>query len=76
MPCAASTLEEENVELKKDLDSACKDKTKLSKSNLYFFKKTNKVNENTTVNKNVTEALLLELHDCVAFLENHGGVFK
>ena len=42
LPCAASTLKEENVKLKKDLDSACKDKTKLSKSNSYLKKKLTK----------------------------------
>ena len=73
MSCAASTLEEENVKPKKDLDSACKDKTKLSKSNSYL-KKNNKVTEKTTINKNVAEAELSELHDYIAFLENREGV--
>ena len=39
LSCEASTLEEENVKPKKNLDSACKDKTKLSKSNSYLKKK-------------------------------------
>ena len=73
LSCAASTLEEENVKPKKDLDSACKDKTKLSKSNSYL-KKNNKVTEKTTVNKNVAEAELSELRDYIAFLENREDV--
>ena len=36
LPCAGSTLEEETVKLEKELDSACKDKTKLSKSNSIY----------------------------------------
>ena len=74
LSCAASTLEEENVKPKKDLDSACKDKTKLSKSNSYLKK--NKVTEKTTINKNVAEAELSELHDYIAFLENCEGVLE
>ena len=78
LSCAVSTLEKENVKLKKDLDSACKDKTKLHKSNSYFKTKINKVTENTTIsiNKNVAEPQLLELHDYIAFLENHEGVLE
>ena len=76
LPCAVSTLEKENVKLKKDLDIACIDKTKLSKSNSYLKTKINKVTENTTTNKNVAEPKLLELHDYIAFLENHEGVLE
>ena len=76
LPCAASTLKEENVKLKKDLDSACKDKTKLSKSNSYLKKKINIVTENTTTNKNIAEFELPELHDYIAFLENREGVLE
>ena len=76
LSCAASTLEEENVKLKKDLDSACKDKTKLSRSNSYLKKKVNTVTENTTINKNVDESQLPELHDYIAFLDNHEGVLE
>ena len=47
LSCAVSTLEKENVKLKKDLDSACKDKTKLSKSNSYLKTKINRVTENS-----------------------------
>ena len=76
LPCAASNLEEENVKLKKGFDSACKDKTKLSKSNSYL-KKNNKVSkENTNITKNVAEPQLQVLHDYIAFLENHEGVFE
>ena len=76
MSCTASNFEEENVKLKKDLDSACKDKTKLKKSNSYL-KKNNKVTEeNTTINKNVAEAQLQELHDYIDFLDNREGVLK
>ena len=46
LSCAVSTLEKENVKLKKDLDIACIDKTKLSKSNSYLKTKINKVTEN------------------------------
>ena len=76
LSCAVSTLEKENVKLKKDLDIACIDKTKLSKSNSYLKTKINKVTENTTTNKNVAEPKLLELHDYIAFLENHEGVLE
>ena len=58
MSCAASTIEEENLKLKKNLHSGCKDKTKLSKSNSYFLKKVNTVTENITINKNVDEPQL------------------
>ena len=76
MSYTASNFEEENVKLKKDLDSACKDKTKLNKSNSYL-KKNNKVTEeNTTINKNVAEAQLQELHDYIDFLDNHEGVLE
>ena len=47
LSCAASTLEDENVKLKKDLESACKDKMKLSKSNSYLKMKIHKVTEFT-----------------------------
>ena len=77
MSFTASNLEEENVKLKKGLENAYKDKTKLSKSNSYFLKKINKVTEeNTAINKNVVEPQLQELHDYIAFLENHEGVLE
>ena len=77
MSWTESDLEEENVKLKKGLENASKDKTKLSKSNSYL-KKINKVTEeNTTIiNKNVVEPQLQELHDYIAFLENHEEVLE
>ena len=53
--CSKYLLEEENIKLKKDLDSACKDKLKISKLNSYFLKKVNTAAENTTINKNVVK---------------------
>ena len=70
-----SNLEEK---LKKGIDSACKDKTILSKSNSYL-KKDNKVTEeNTTINKNVVEPQLQDLCSFyyIAFLENREGVLE
>ena len=43
---------------------------------MFKKKKVNTVTENTTINKNVDESQLPELHDYIAFLENHEGVLE
>ena len=72
----ASSLEEENVKLKKGLDNAYKDKTKLSKSNSYL----KKINKGTYKKTQLLIKMLLSLnfrsYDYIAFLENHEGVLE